>query len=299
VGRINRAIELLEQKQPVYYVAPRLNGFVDGVEEYTYEEGVRAAQTWGDIVLVVMEHWPYDVTRLSQFMKGLVDGGPTPSGHRTPTVLVETPFSGYDRATVRANGWVVNQILATGVHGLLLCHADQPDAVEEFVAACRYPFYRAGVGRGLEVGRRGSGGQDLAGRIWGVPSQEYLERADVWPLNPAGELLLGIKIENERGLANAEANARVPGVAFVEWAPLDMSFSLGELGGNLPPYPPRMEESRRRVRDAALAAGAFYTGQVRDETVIRFLDEGTMIAIAQDPRVAEKGRRHSGRAQPA
>jgi 4-hydroxy-2-oxoheptanedioate aldolase len=297
MARINRAIELLEQRQPVYYQAPRLNGFVGGVEDYTYEEGVRAAKTWADIILVVMEHWPYDVTRLAQFMKGLVDGGPTPSGHRTPTVLVETPFSGYDRATVRANGWVTNQILASGVHGLLLCHADQPDAVQEFVASCRYPFYP--LREGVEVGRRGSGGQDLAGRIWGLSGQEYLQRADVWPLNPAGELLLGIKIENVRGLANAAVNAAVPGVAFVEWAPLDMSFSLGELGGNLPPYPPRMEASRQRVRDAALAAGAFYTGQVRDDTIVQFLDEGTMIAIAHDPTVVEKGRRHSGRARPA
>jgi 4-hydroxy-2-oxoheptanedioate aldolase len=298
MARINRAIELLDQKQPVYYMAPRLNGFIGGVEDYTYAEGVRSAKTWGDIILVVMEHWPFDVTRLAEFMHGLVDGGPTRSGHRTPAVLVETPFSGYDRATVRANGWIVNQILATGVHGLLLCHADQPDAVEEFIAACRYPFHSAGVGDRLGDGRRGSGGQDLASRVWGISSDEYLQRADVWPLNPNGELLLGVKIENKRGLSNCQANAAVPGVGFMEWAPLDMSFSLRELGGNLPPYPPRMEESRRRVVAAAVAAGVFYTGQVRADTLLPYLEEGMMVCVAQDPVVAEQGRRHTGRTMP-
>jgi 2-keto-3-deoxy-L-rhamnonate aldolase RhmA len=110
---------------------------------------------------------------------------------------------------------------------------------------------------------------------------------------------MGIKIENKRGLANCEASAAVPGVGFVEWAPLDMSFSLGELGGNLPPYPPRMEESRRRVLAAARAAGALYTGQVRADTLIPFLEEGMMVCVAQDPAVAEQGRRHTGRTMPA
>ncbi len=296
--RINRAIELLQQGQPVYYIGTEDSGFVGGPKDYNYEEGVKAAKTWADIILVIMEHLPYDITRLRDFMCGLADGGPTRSGHRTPAVLVETPFSGVDENVVRANSWMVNQILATGVHGLLLCHADTPAAVKAFVEAARYPHYKSGVGQGLDEGRRGSGGQDTAGKIWGISVQEYFQKADVWPVNPEGEILLALKIENKRGLAKAEENVKVPGVGFVEWAPLDMSLSLGALGGNLPPYPPIMEESRRRVVAAARAAGVAYAGQVNQNNVTDYIQEGLRVGVALSPDIVEIGRRFTKRTMP-
>ena len=39
------------------------------------------------------------------------------------------------------------------------------------------------------------------------------------PLNPDGEIFLGLKIENKRALNNVEATVRVPGIAFAEWGP--------------------------------------------------------------------------------
>src|SRR5205085_7725287 len=131
-----------------------------------------------DYINYDMEHGPFDVTRLSEFMKGLVDGGPSPSGHRTPAVIVTLPATGADEQTFRANAWMVSQVLATGIHGILLCHAESPGAVQAFVEATRYTF--AG-------GRRGSGGQAEAAQIWGVSADEYLHKADPWPLNPDGE----------------------------------------------------------------------------------------------------------------
>ena len=49
---------------------------------------------------------------------------------------------------------------------------------------------------------------------WGVTPEEYMQKADPWPLNPEGELLLGIKIENKYALENAEKTAAVPGIGF-------------------------------------------------------------------------------------
>ena len=49
----------------------------------------------------------------------------------------------------------------------------------------------------LAEGKRGHGGQILASKIWGVTETEYLMKADPWPLNPDGELILGIKLENK------------------------------------------------------------------------------------------------------
>jgi len=65
---------------------------------------------------------------LDEYMRGLVDGGPTNSGHRTPTVLVEVPVDGSHEMVVRYNAWQFRQILARGVHGILLCQAESADA---------------------------------------------------------------------------------------------------------------------------------------------------------------------------
>lgn len=152
-ARINKAIELLEQGQPVYYT---------GVRELSYESGRAAAKTWADYLSIDMEHGAFDLGALDAFMRGLVDGGPTASGHRTPAVIVTLPVDGVDEQVMRANAWMVKQVLARGVHGLLLCHVESPGAARAFVEAARYPFQTIGVGDGLEVGRRGSGGQGHA-----------------------------------------------------------------------------------------------------------------------------------------
>src|SRR5260370_23087723 len=99
-----------------------------------------------------MEHGAYDVSRLHEFMRGLADGGPTASGHRTPAVIVTLPATGADEQAFRANAWMVSQVLAAGVHGILLCHAESPAAIKAFVDSTRFPFVVGGAGR---PGRRG------------------------------------------------------------------------------------------------------------------------------------------------
>ena len=69
--RINRAIELLEQGQPVYYT-----GSHSGTTG-TFEQGKKDAQTYADYISYDMEHAPFDVAGLAEYMKGLVAGGPT------------------------------------------------------------------------------------------------------------------------------------------------------------------------------------------------------------------------------
>src|SRR4029453_5790584 len=174
--RINRAIELLAQGQPIYYA-----GSHSGTSG-SYEQGVKDAQTYADYLSYDMEHAPYDIKGLADYMRGLAAGGPTRSGHRTPAVIVNVPVNGTDEATVRANAWMFHQVLATGVHGILLCHADAPGAARAFAEAVRAP---------ADGGPRGVHGNPTAARIWGIPADEYGQKADVWPLNPKGELMLG------------------------------------------------------------------------------------------------------------
>ncbi len=183
-GRINRAIELLEQGQPLYPAT---------AHELTYDAGKAMAQTWADYIGVEMEHGAFDMPGLHAFMTGLRDAGPTNSGHTTPPVIMTIPVDGSSEAVVRANAWMIRQVLARGIHGILLCHAETPGAARAFVESCRYAFQTAAVGEGLDSGRRGVGGESEAARIWGVDRSAYMRKADPWPLNPEGELLLGLK----------------------------------------------------------------------------------------------------------
>src|SRR2546427_6279090 len=188
-ARVNRAIDLLSQGQPIYYT-----GSHSGTEG-SFEQGKRDAQTWADYISYDMEHAPYDVKGLAEYMRGLVAGGPTKSGHRTPAVIVNVPVNGTDEGTVRANAWMYSQVLATGVHGVMLTHADTPGAVRALIEAVRLPIHKQGIDHGVSEGRRGVHGAPTAAQIWGVSQDEYLDKAHTWPLNPNGELLVGIKLE--------------------------------------------------------------------------------------------------------
>jgi 4-hydroxy-2-oxoheptanedioate aldolase len=293
--RINRAIELLQQGQPIYST---------GAHDLSYDSGKAMSATWADYINVEMEHAPFDVAALAAFMRGLADGGPTASGHPTPTVIATLPVDGSSEAVVRANAWMFRQVLATGVHGILLCHAETPDSARAFVESCRFALHSAGLDRGLGTGRRGAGGQASAARVWGVDPGEYIRRAEPWPLNPEGELLLGLKIENPRALANARETLKVPGIAFAEWGPGDMGIALGHYDAHDPPYPPEMDEARRIVAKACRENGVAFLCSWNDKAltveqrVQKLLDDGVMVLSGIGEEGARIGRRITNRTMP-
>src|SRR6201988_4318162 len=202
-ARLNRTIELLAQDQAIYYVGPH-SGHV-----LTYAQGKDDASTWADYINVGMEHGSFDMAGLAEYLRGLVEAGPTRSGHRTPAVIVEAPVNGIDANHVRYNAWQFRQILGRGVHGILLCQAETADAVRAFVESCRYPHNAIGVdpaipspmarmggairakdggtdsaGRNwLGIGTRGRGSESTAAPMWGLSTEEYMDRCDPWPLN--------------------------------------------------------------------------------------------------------------------
>src|SRR3954454_19080879 len=167
-SRINRAVELLEQDQAIYYDGPH-SGHV-----LTQAQGRIDAGTWADYMNVGMEHGCFDMTGLADYMRGMVDAEPTRPGHRTPAVIVEAPVNGIDAAHVRYNAWQFRQILGRGVHGILLCQVETAYAVRAFVESCRYPHNIDGVDPAIPSPmarmegaiRAKDGGADVAGRVW-------------------------------------------------------------------------------------------------------------------------------------
>ena len=258
--RINRVITKLEADEPVFYT-----GGHSGME-LGFDAGVRMANTWADYLNIGMEHGPLDIAGLSEFMKGMASVRVP-----TPTVIVELPFEGRSVDLVDFNAWQIRQLLSTGIHGFMLCHAENPQAVEAVVKAMRYTF------RG---GTRGSGSQGTAGHIWGLEGAEYVERADVWPLNPNGELLLGVKIENRRALENVEQTTRVAGISFGEWGPSDMSMSYGFRGLPADFERPELQSARQRVFNAFKATRLAFLEGATETDFKEKLDQGVRIFAA-------------------
>lgn len=287
--RVNRVIDMWLKGQPVYYTQTSGGG---------YEKGREMAATNADYITYEMEHGPLDFKELREFMRGLVEAGPTRTGHKTPPVVVTLPISGTTDA-LRANAWMIQQALAAGVHGILLCNAESPEAARLMIEAARYPF--APHVDGLAQGTRGSGSQAYASSVWGVPPAEYLRIAEPWPMNPDGELLFGLKIENPRADANVETSVRVPGIAFAEWGPGDHGFYLLGRPGTYQgggETSPQMAAVRRRVLDATKAAGIKFLNACTEDTVIDQLKDGTMICTGGDTPAADKGRAFTKRTDP-
>jgi len=289
--RINRVIDLFEAGEPAYYT---------GTGELTYENGLKQASTWADFMITDFEHHAFDILGLTAFMKGLVDGGPTKSGHRTPTVISTLPSNCRTVAEMRANAWQVRQVLSAGVHGILHTHARQADAVRAFIEECRYPFHKNGR-EGLGEGQRGAGGQGRPAEIWGISPQRYTEIADPWPLNPEGELLLGLKLENQESMVNADAICRVPGLGFAEWGPGDMGMSFGNPDAHDPPYPEDMDRARLMIKDACDANGVKFLSSWNDpnksheENIQTLLDWGVAIISGGGEEKAQVGRKMTNR----
>ena len=292
VKRINRAIELLESDQPIYYTG--LHSFSRNF--LTYEQGIKDSSIWADYINIGMEHGAFDMGGLEAYMDGLLEGGPTASGHVTPAVIVELPVQGENSEVIKYNAWQVRQILARGVHGILLCEATTPEAVAAFVESCRYKLNDIGVGYGLQDGTRGVGSEFTAKLKWGLKDDnEYREKADPWPLNPVGELLLGLKIETLSGLNNCEEILSVPGIGFAEMGPGDMSMSMKIKRVPGAPLDQRLKDASTRVKKACDKNGVKFLETGTPKNIKEVIDSGARVIAGQSQKAAEIGRKYTKR----
>jgi 4-hydroxy-2-oxoheptanedioate aldolase len=176
-----------------------------------------------DFVLYDMEHGPFDIESLRVWLQFFIDRRRDRTGELPVTPIARIPAYGYER-----NYWIIKQVLDLGFLGIVVPHVHSAEDAAAAVRAGRYP--QASDSSYPEPrGYRGAR-PAMAARYWGLTQEEYVARADLWPLKPEGELLLVVMIETREGLDQVEAIVRVPGIGVVMVGPYDLSFALGVPG---------------------------------------------------------------------
>ena len=177
-----------------------------------------------DGIIFEMEHNPWDIRALRDCLQYMLNRRQiVETGSLAPSVtpLVRIPPNGSEKSQ-----WLAKQALDLGAYGVVWPHISTVDQAYSAVSACRYP--RPKISTLYEpVGVRGDA-PTAAARYWGLTQQEYYRRADVWPLNPEGEILVVLMIEDTQGIANlADILKNVPGVGLILIGEGDLSQELG------------------------------------------------------------------------
>src|SRR5580658_5138520 len=164
-----------------------------------------------DYVYLEMEHGPMDFEGLHRFTVGMIDKATIlKKGNAQPNVAVFARFAPYGREQAQ---WFVKQALDIGLMGVIFNGIDNREQALLAVRNMRYPQRKTSKYPN-PPGLRGYA-PATAVWWWGISDAEYERRADLWPLNPDGDLLSIMMIETAEGLKNADAIAAVPGVGAI------------------------------------------------------------------------------------
>ena len=133
------------------------------------------------------------------FMKGMVDGGTLKGKQLHLPLFVKMHELAPDPALGAKD---IARQLNLGVAGIVFVDVKSADEVKAGLAAMR--FASKGGTRPEDV--------DGAPKVWGMSEKEYKEKADLWPLNPKGELVNFTIVESKAGLARVREIAAVKGI---------------------------------------------------------------------------------------
>jgi 2-keto-3-deoxy-L-rhamnonate aldolase RhmA len=136
------------------------------------------------------------------FSKGMTDAGSvaTPSSQRiSHPLFLKTPKLSTDQ---KLAGERIARQLNAGAMGVVFVEMESASEVQQGLAAMR--FKSKGGTRPDDVGN--------APALWGMTEKEYKEKADLWPLNPKGELVNFTIVETPEGLDHVREIAAVKGI---------------------------------------------------------------------------------------
>jgi len=240
----------LAQQQPLH-LNPVIAKLAEGKTVYGVQTGDlslaharETARAPVDFVYVDMEHNPLDLPALQLYLMGMSDRGMVlKKGNLQPNVALFARFP----PEADQSQWVVKQALDIGLHGIFFNGVDTKEQALMAVRSMRYPQLK-GSKYYEPAGVRGSGSANALW-IWGLSGAEYDRHADLWPLNPEGDLLAMPMIESAEGLKNLDAIAATPGVgALFLGQGSDLTRSLGVRPGS-----PEVEAAFQQILRACKA----------------------------------------------
>jgi 4-hydroxy-2-oxoheptanedioate aldolase len=135
----------------------------------------------------------------NEFAKGMLAAGYITNKRITHPLFIKTPeiAPDYDKAGKR-----ISDQLNLGVSNITFVGVESADEARRGLNMMR--FKSKGGTRPDNVG-------DAPAR-WGMTEKEYKEKADLWPLNPKGELVNMSIVESKEGLAHVREIAAVKGI---------------------------------------------------------------------------------------
>jgi 4-hydroxy-2-oxoheptanedioate aldolase len=145
----------------------------------------------------------------------------------------------------------VKQALDDGALGVILPDVKTKEEVMKFVASMRYP-QQPGSKYPKPDGVRGWGPTGARRMMGGLSDLEHHLKADLWPLNPDGELLAIIMIETREAVKNIHELLKVPGLGGAIIGPADLSLALN--AGNPAPNvnAPQVQQATATVAKACV-----------------------------------------------
>lgn len=232
--RLNKLIELIENDQPAFGVLSF---------DYSLNNARSMASSGLDFVFIDMEHAPFDVERLREFLLGMTNKRSIlEKGSLQPDVVpfVRIPAAGGAEELIAQ----AKQVLDIGVFGIFFPAVHTREQAELAVKATRYPQYNGAP----DYEPAGLRGRNPSNAVWYWGINDYHAKADVWPLDPEGELLAMMFIESAEGAENIDEIITVPGLGAIFIGPSDLSTSMGYAS----PAAPQVEEAIQRVLRACL-----------------------------------------------
>lgn len=205
--RLNPMIDLLQQKQPVFglYAPSAGRGNRGGAAPV-------AVKTPADLANEALGYDAADflfsggmeggvdrgIAAFADFVSAMRDASEPAARLRRP-LAVKTPKISTDPAKTVEN---ISRQLNLGVNTIVFVGVESADELRHGLAAMR--FKSTGGTRPDDIGS--------APAYWGVTDAEYRAKADLWPLNPQGELVSWAIVESREGLARVREIAAVKGL---------------------------------------------------------------------------------------
>ena len=212
--RLNGVIRALEAGQPAFTC----------FQPAEVDSALAIQSTKFDGVVFEMEHNPWDGRALRDCLQYLLNRGQiVKAGNIAPAVtpMVRIPVNGVEKAQ-----WQAKQALDLGCYGIVFPHISTVEEAYNAVAACRYPRLKTAANFD-PAGIRGDGPTGAV-RYWGLTQQDYYKKADVWPLDPNGEIFAILQIEDMRGVENLDAMLKeVKGIGAILIGEGDLGQELG------------------------------------------------------------------------